>query len=52
MACEKRKRKCRTMELDPLFIQRIIKRFDILTNGQAEIKCLNRELDMKLILEQ
>jgi hypothetical protein len=38
------------MELDPVYIEVIIKRFHNL-NPEAEIKCLNREADLSCILE-
>jgi len=38
------------MELDPKYIQTIIKRYHNYTNGHKEIKCLNRDLDINQIL--
>ena len=45
IACEQLKRKCFMMELDPKYVEVIIKRFHKL-NPDAEIKCLNRDLDI------
>lgn len=39
MACEKTKRVCRTIELDPIFCDVIIKRWENYTNGKAEKVC-------------
>lgn len=50
MACEQLGRKCYMMELDPKYVETIIKRFYKL-NPTAEIKCLNREIDIEEILE-
>lgn len=49
IACEQLGRTCYMMELDPAYIEAIIKRFHNL-NPNAEIKCLNRDLDLKPIL--
>jgi hypothetical protein len=38
------------MELDPVYIEVIIKRFHKI-NPDAEIKCLNREADLSCILK-
>jgi hypothetical protein len=38
------------MELDPRYIETIIKRYHNL-NPTAEIKCLNRDIDVNVILE-
>jgi len=45
-ACEKTNRVCYTMELEPHFVQVIIKRYHTYTKGQREIRCLNRDLDL------
>lgn len=50
MACEQLNRKCLMIELDPKYVEVIIKRFHNL-NPDAEIKCLNREADLSCILE-
>lgn len=51
IACEKTKRKCYMMELDPKYIQVIIKRYHQFTNWNKEIKCLNRDLDVNQIID-
>lgn len=50
IACEQLNRKCYMMELDPKYVEVIIKRFHNL-NPNTEIKCLNREADLSCILE-
>lgn len=50
IACEQLKRKCYMMEYDPKYAEVIIKRFHNL-NPNAEIKCLNRDIDIKDILQ-
>lgn len=50
IACEKTNRVCYMMELDPIYVQTIIKRFYEYTWWSQITKCLNRELDMQLIL--
>lgn len=49
IACEQDERKCYMMELDPKYCEVIIKRFHKL-NPSAEIKCVNREIDLTPIL--
>lgn len=49
IACEKKKRICFMMELDPEYCQTIIKRFYNVTNGSKEIKCLNRKIDFSFL---
>lgn len=49
VACEKKWRVCYTMELDPHFVQVIIKRYYEVTNGKKEIECLNRDLDFSFL---
>ena len=49
IACEQLERKCYMMELDPKYCEVIIKRFHNL-NPNAEIKCLNRKIDIQEIL--
>ena len=50
IASEKKQRKCYMMELDPVFVQTIIKRYYDITNGKKEVICLNRSLDVNKIL--
>lgn len=50
IACEQLNRKCYMMELDPKYIEVIIKRYHNLSPN-AEIKCLNRDIDIKDILQ-
>lgn len=50
IACEQLNRTCYMMELDPRYIETIIKRYHNL-NPTAEIKCLNRDIDVNVILE-
>lgn len=45
IACEKTRRKCRMMELDPKYVQTIIKRYMEYVGEEAELKCINREFD-------
>ena len=49
IACEQTERKCYMMEYEPKYIETIIRRFHEL-NPEAEIKCLNREIDINEIL--
>jgi DNA modification methylase len=49
-ACEKTNRICYTMELEPHFVQVIIKRYHTYTKGQRDISCLNRDLDLTPLL--
>ena len=49
IACEQLDRKCYTMEIDPVYIEVIIKRFHKI-NPDAEIKCVNREININEIL--
>ncbi len=51
IACEQLDRKCYMMELDPKYIEVIIKRFHNINPG-AEIKCLNRDLDLNQLLDE
>jgi len=50
IASEKKQRKCYMMELDPIFVQTIIKRYHDVTKWKKEIRCLNKNLDINLIL--
>lgn len=52
IACEKRKRTCYTMELDPVFVQTIIKRYHEVTNWKKKILSLTRDLDINNILNE
>jgi DNA modification methylase len=52
VACEKRKRTCYTMELDPVFVQTIIKRYHEVTNWKKKILSLTRDLDINNILNE
>lgn len=49
IACEKHNRICHGMELDPKFMETIIRRYYDYTDGQKEIKCLNRKIDISTI---
>lgn len=49
IACEQLWRKCFTMELDEKYVEAIIKRFHGI-NPDAEIKCVNREININEIL--
>lgn len=51
IACEKTNRVCYGMELDPVYIEVIIKRYHDYTKWAREIKCLNRDLDLSPILK-
>jgi DNA modification methylase len=50
IACEKTNRICYWMELDPVYIEVILKRYHDYTKWAREIKCLNRDLDLNSIL--
>lgn len=49
ITCEKHHRIHYGMELDPKYMEVIIKRYRDYTNNSKEIKCLNRDLDCNLI---
>lgn len=51
IACEQLDRKCYMMELDPKYVEVIIKRFHNINPG-AEIKCLNRYLDLNQLRDE
>lgn len=51
IASEKTKRICYTMELDPKYAEVIIKRYSDFTRHKKPIKCLNRKLDIRKVLE-
>lgn len=50
ITAEKTERVCYGMELDPHYIEVILKRYNEYTDKSKEIKCLNRELDLSNIL--
>lgn len=52
ITCEKTRRVCYMMELDPKYIQVIIKRYAEYTDMDSPIMCLNRDIDMDLIINQ
>lgn len=49
IACEKKQRVCYMMELDEEYCQTIIKRFNAVTGGNKEIKCLNRKFNFNFL---
>lgn len=49
ISAEKNKRIGYMMELDPKYIQVILKRYNMYTDWRKEITCLNRELDLSSI---
>ena len=51
IASEKIWRRCAMMELDPKYIEVIIVRYREFTRWKKEIKCLNRKLEIKTILQ-
>lgn len=51
ITCEREHRVCYTMELDPKYIEVIIKRYNEFTKSNVPIQCLNREIDIRDILE-
>jgi site-specific DNA-methyltransferase (adenine-specific) len=51
IAAEKLWRVCYWMELDPVYIQVVIKRYHKYTKWKKDIKCLNREIDLTQIYE-
>ena len=51
IACEKHHRRCCTMELDPQYVQIIIKRFYEYTKGTEKVECINRKVDIEKILD-
>lgn len=46
VACEKSWRLCRGMEIDPQYVQVIIKRYAQFTKGKRPITCLTRDIDL------
>lgn len=50
IACEQLWRRCFMIEIDPIYCEVIIKRFHNL-NPWAEIKCINRNIEIEKILE-
>lgn len=51
LACEKVNRKCYMMELDPKYVEVIIKRFNTVLKWTKNIECVNRDLDLSSILD-
>lgn len=51
IACEQLQRKCFMLELDPKYCEVIIKRFHKI-NPDAEIKCLNRDIDLTILFDE
>lgn len=51
IACEQLNRKCFMLELDPRYCEVIIKRFHNI-NPDAEIKCLNRDIDLNVLFDE
>lgn len=49
IACEKKKRVCYMMELEPFFVQTIIKRFYSVTKEKRLVGCVNREVDFSFL---
>ena len=49
ISCEKNNRICYWMELDPKYIEVIIKRYYDYTEWKKDIKCINRDLDLSII---
>lgn len=49
IACEKKKRKSFIMELEPYFVQTILKRFYDITQWKIEVKCVNREINLTFL---
>lgn len=49
IACEKKQRSCRMMEMDPTFVQIIIKRYHEVTNWTKPIECLNRKIKFNFL---
>ena len=50
IACEKTNRICYWMELDPKYIEVIIKRYHHYTDGKKDIKCLSRDINLEEII--
>lgn len=50
IAAEKTNRVCYGIELQEKYVQTIIRRFHKYTEGTKEIKCLNRDVDLSVIL--
>ena len=51
IASEKLSRKCYGMELDPIYIEVILKRFHNYTKWAKKIKCINRDIDLSVVLQ-
>lgn len=52
IACEKTARKCRACELDPQYVQQILKRFRRYTFQTVPVKCLNRDFDLQTLIDE
>jgi site-specific DNA-methyltransferase (adenine-specific) len=50
IACEQNGRRCYMMELDPKYVEVVIRRYHNL-RPDWEIKCLNRDVDISQILD-
>lgn len=50
ISCEKNKRIFYWMELDPRYVETILLRYLLYTDDRDSIKCLNRDIDLDLIL--
>lgn len=50
IACEQNNRICYWMELDPKYVEVIIKRFHQFSPS-SEIKCVNRDIDLEILLD-
>lgn len=51
IACERNNRICYMMELDPKYIEVIIRRYADFTRNNRAIKCLNRQINIKNVLD-
>ena len=51
IACEKRNRICYMMELEPEYIQVIIKRFHDVTWWSIDIECVNRKINFSFLVD-
>lgn len=52
IACEKTRRKCYMMELDEIYVETILLRYYNYMKWEADIKCINRDLDLDLIFKR
>lgn len=51
IACEKTGRICYGIELDPIYVEVILKRYYDYTKWAKEIKCINRDIDLSGVLQ-